>query len=56
MAEKAHQYYIKETTCCASRWKQIREFEEKTTLSDDEKETLAALKHRFNLVLSADYQ
>ena len=30
--------------------------EEKTTLTDDEEETLAVLKHRFNLVLCTDYQ
>ena len=55
-AQKAHEYYVEETARCAFRWKQIKELEEKTTLSDDEKETLAVLKHRFNLVLSADYQ
>lgn len=43
-------------TECVSKWKQIKELEEKTTLSDDEKETLAVAKQGFILVLCADYQ
>ena len=49
MAQKSHQHYVKATTEC-------KELEEKTTLSDDEKETLAVAKQGFILVLCADYQ
>ena len=55
-AQKAHECYVKETASCASRWKQINELDEKTTRTDEEEETLATLKLRFNLVLCADYQ
>ncbi len=55
-AQKAHQYYVDFTVSCASEWKQIKDLEEKTILTNDEEEQLAVLKHNFNLVLAADYQ
>ena len=55
-AQQAHQYYVEVTTRCTSEWKEIQELEQRATLNDDEKEKLAALKNKFNLVLCADYQ
>lgn len=55
-AQKSYQAYVKVMSRCASDWKLIKELEEKTMLSDDERERLATLKHKFNLVLCANYQ
>ena len=55
-AQSAHQYYVDVTTRCASEWKEIKDLEEKATRTDDEEEKVAVLKHKFNLVLCADYQ
>ena len=55
-AQGAHNYYLDVTKRCKKEWFEIGELETKPTLSDDEKERLAVLKHNFTLVLSADYQ
>ena len=42
---------------CMTEWKRIQELTTKSTQrSTDEDEELAVLKHKFNLVVSADYQ
>ncbi len=45
-AQKAHRYYVNSTVSCTSEWKQIKDLEEKTILTNDEEEQLAVLKHK----------
>ena len=52
VAEASHKYFVEVTKTCAAKWSDISE----PSLTDDESERLAVLKHRFNLVISADYQ
>jgi len=40
-AQKSHQVYVEVMSRCVSDWKLIKELEEKTMLSDDERERLA---------------
>ena len=55
-AKGAHDYYQEVTVQCADEWKKILEFVENPCLSETEARELATLKHKFNIVLSADYQ
>lgn len=56
-SKDAHKYFVDVTKKCSEEWKEISELEAKLPhLSSDEEEKLAVLKHKFNLVLSADYQ
>ena len=55
-AQKAHQYYTDTTASCALEWKKIKDLEEKATRTEDEEKELTSLKHKFKLVLAADYQ
>ena len=55
-AKGAHEYYQKVTVQCADEWKEILDLVEKPCLTETESTELATLKHKFNLVLSADYQ
>ena len=56
-AQGAHEYFIDVTKRCENDWKKITELEARwQTLTAEEKEQLAVLKHKFNIVLSADYQ
>ena len=55
-AKGAHDYYQKVTVQCADEWERILEFVEKPCLTETEDRELATLKHKFNLVVSADYQ
>lgn len=56
MARESHQYFVYVTEQCAKEWADINELERKSSLTNDEEEQLAVLKHKFNVVLSADYQ
>ena len=53
IADDSHKHFMVVTKKCSA---EISELEEKLSLNDDERERLAVLKHRFNLVVSADYQ
>lgn len=55
-AEGAHKYYNTVTAKCMEDWEKIQQPESSACLNDDEKEQLAALKNKFNLVLCADFQ
>ena len=55
-AKGAHEYYQKVTAQCADEWKEILDLVEKPCPTETESTELATLKHKFNLVLSADYQ
>ncbi len=55
-AQRAHTYYMDVTQRCKKDWSEIQELEAKSTLSEDERDRLTALKNSFNLVVSADYQ
>ncbi len=55
-AQRAHTYYMDVTQHCKKDWSEIQELEAKSTLSEDERDRLTALKNSFNLVVSADYQ
>ena len=55
-AEGAHQYYNTITAKCKEGWEKIQQLESSTCLNDDEKEQLAVLRNKFNLVLCADFQ
>ncbi len=55
-AQRAHTYYMDVTQRCKKNWSEIQELEAKSTLSEDERDRLTALKSSFNLVVSADYQ
>lgn len=56
VANESHKYYVQMTERCSSEWKEISELEKKSSLTDEEAEKLAVLKHKFNLVICADYQ
>ena len=55
-AQKSHSYYSEVTACCAAKWNEIIAFEEKETLTEEERSKLSGLKGKFNLVISVDYQ
>ena len=56
-AAGAHKYFMDVTKKCSKEWAEIVELEGKLPdLTGDEEEKLAVMKHKFNLVLSADYQ
>jgi len=55
-AQKSHEYYTEACTRCASEWKEITTLDEKSHLSEEEAKKLRSLKHKFNIVISADYQ
>ena len=56
-AQGAHKYFVDVTKRCEEEWKEIVELEARSlTLTRDEEERLTVLKHKFNAVLSADYQ
>ena len=56
VAQASHQFFVDVTKQCAAEWAEICELERKPSLTDDENEKLAVLKHKFTLVISADYQ
>ena len=56
-SEGAHKYFMDVTKKCSKEWAEIVELEGRLPeLTDDEEEKLAVMKHKFNLVLAADYQ
>ena len=56
VAEASHKYFVDVTERSAAEWREISELEQKPSLTDEENEKLVVLKHKFNLVISADYQ
>lgn len=55
-AQAGHEYFLEVTRKCTEDWKKIEGLETKVSLNEDEEEQLVVLKHKFNLVVSADYQ
>ena len=54
-AAEAHKYYVDATKLCACEWAEIADLKERS-LSPEENEHLTAMKRKFSVVLSADYQ
>lgn len=54
-AAEAHKYYVDCTKLCAEEWKEIADLEGRSLLPE-EYEHLIAMKRKFSVVLSADYQ
>ncbi len=53
---EAYKYFMDVTKKCKTDWAEIVELDGRPELTDDKEEKLVAMKHKFNLVLSADYQ
>lgn len=55
--QAAHKFFMDITNKCSKEWTEITELEGRLPqLTADEQEKLAMMKHKFSLVLSADYQ
>ena len=55
-AKEAHEYYQKVVKQCSKDWERIAQLSDKPNLQQNEQTELETLKHKFNLVVSADYQ
>ena len=54
-AKEAHEYYQKVVNQCSNDWESIVKKSNKPNLQQSEQTKLETLKHKFNLVVSADY-
>lgn len=56
VATRAREYYKACMQKCQKQWRDIKEYNEKGSLTQEEREELTILQHCFTLVISADYQ
>lgn len=56
VAQGAHKYFLDVAKKCSTEWREIKQLEEKLPRTSEEDEKLAVMKHKFNVVLAADYQ
>ena len=55
-SEGAHKYFMDITKKCSKEWAEIVELEGRLPELTGDEEKLEVMKHKFNLVLAADYQ
>ena len=53
---RSHQYHKERVESCQKTWREIKELEDKSILTETECTQLSTLKHTFALTLSCDYQ
>ena len=55
-AEHAHKYcMLNQQKKCAEEWAEVSELEGRSLLTSEEEESLAVMKHKFNILLAANY-